>query len=240
VSDEPEALIEKVFIDQLGVKYPFVKAKGVNQLYAVAFFPSVYTVDAGGRFHAMPKDRMPAIGELETLLKDVALAPPMPGDSRFDAVRGMWAKKDHAKLGDYLTKMLAQEKLDTELREHFAAQQTTLEKRAKAQVASVERLGAGPDYLQATAQLEGIEKSWKGFPAADAARLELARLASDATVKKEIAASKALQKLRAGYDTGRLAQARKLAGELDKFVKQYPGTHAAKQAQAQRQELQAR
>ncbi|HEX5050169.1 MAG TPA: hypothetical protein VFZ65_00225 [Planctomycetota bacterium] len=239
MSDEPEGLIEKTYIEQLGAKYPWVKAKGgVNEAYAIKFFPSIYVFDANGTIVSVPDDRMPSETQIEELLKDVTMAPKMPEDSRYDPLRAMWKKSEFVKMRDYFDKMLAQENLDQAMREVFVAQQTALTKKAEAQVARAGRLGAGPDFAAAETQLERIVKDWKGFPAADAARKELDRFAGDAAIKKEIAAGKALEKLVAKYDPGKSsAQAKKLAAELERFAKKNEGTYAAKQAEEQRGRL---
>lgn len=237
MSDESESEIEKTFINQLQAKYPIVKAKGsVDQLYGVTGFPTIFTVDANGNLHSRG---MPSSATLETLLQGASMTPKMPADARFDAVRGMWQKKEHAKLRDWLAKQLAQDKgkLDPELREQFTAQLSTLERRAKGQSARVAALGQGPDYLQAKQQLETIAKQWRGFAAADEADREIKRFAEDATIKKEISALKALQRLTANYDTSRLAQARKLGIELTKFAADHEGTFAARKAQEQAAQL---
>lgn len=231
MSDEDESLIEKTFVTELGAKYPLVKAKGVNELYGIQFFPSIYCIDANGVVHSVPDDRMPSEATIEELLKDVSLVPKMPEDSRFDALRAMWKKQDYVKLRDHLDKLLAQENLDAELREIYQKQRDGLQKQADGQVARVEKLAQGPDYFAAEEQLDKIEKLWKGFPAADAAKEATARFAGDAAIKKEIAAGKALQKLLAKYDPSKQSQAKKLVVELEKFAKKYEGLHAATQAQ---------
>lgn len=238
MSDENESLIEKTFITGLGAKYPFVKAKGVNEQYGIKFFPSVFCIDANGVVHSVPDDRMPDEGTIEELLKNVSLAPKLPDGAAFAPLKSMWEKRDHAKLRDYLDKMLAQEKLDADLKTVFEAQRAELQRRDEAQVARVQRLGEGPDFFAADEQLEKIKKAWKGFAAGDAAEAQLKRFGSDATIKKEIAAGKALQKLRGSIDPSKSAsQAKKLAAELEKFAKKYEGTFAATQAEQQRQQL---
>jgi hypothetical protein len=231
VSDEDEKKIEETFITKLGAKYPFVKAKGCNEAYGIKFFPSVYVIDASGNVFSVPDDRMPSEAQIETLLGSVSLAPKLPDDPRYAPIKSMWEKKEHVKLRDYLDKMLAQPNLDAAMREVFDAQKAELGKRVDNQQKRVERLAAGPDYAASQEQLQKLEKDWKGFPPADAARKELDRFAADPAIKKEIAAGKALTKLCSGFDTSRVAQARKLAVELEKFVKKYEGTQAALQAE---------
>jgi len=231
VSDEAEGLIEDTFITKLGAKYPFVKAKGVNEKYGIKFFPSVYCIDADGLVHSVPDDRMPSEQAIEDLLKSVSLAPKLPDDPRYEPLRSMWDKRDYAKVRDYLDKMLAQPNLDAAMREVFDAQKADLTKRVDAQQKRIERAAAGPDYAAGSDQLEKIMKEWKGFPPEAAAKKELDRFAADAAIKKELSAGKALQKLVASFDKEKPAQVRKLAVELDKFRKKYEGTHAAKQAE---------
>ncbi len=240
MSDENESLIEKTFITDLGAKYAFVKAKGVNEQYGIKFFPSVFCIDANGVVQSVPDDRMPDEGTIEELLKNVSLVPKLPDEARYGPVRSMWEKQDYVKLRDYLDKMLAQENLDADLRVVLATQSAGLQKRADAQTARVARLGQGPDYAAAEDQLEKIEKVWKGFPAANAATEQLARFAGDAAIKKELAASKALQKVLKAYDPSKASQAKKLVVELGKFAKKYEGTYAAKQADEQRQRMTAK
>lgn len=231
MSDEDEKLIEDTFITKLGAKYPLVKAKGCDAAYGIKFFPSVYVIDANGNVFSVPDDRMPSEAQIETLLQAVSLAPKLPDDPRYAPVKTMWEKKEYAKLRDYLDKMLAQPNLDAAMREVFDAQKAELGKRVDSQQKRVERLAAGPDYAAAQEQLQKVEKDWKGFPPAEAARKELDRFAADPAIKKEIAAGKALTKLCSGFDTSRVAQARKLAVELEKFTKKYEGTQAAQQAE---------
>lgn len=233
MSDEDEKLIEETFITKLGAKYPFVRAKGVNELYRIGFFPSVYCIAPDGTILTVPDDRMPAEAFIEEQLANVSLSPKMPEDSRFDAVRGFWQKKEFKKLEDYLTKMLAQPNVDAELRTVYEGQQQELQKRATRAAARVQSLGQGPDFLAAEKQLERLQKDWVGMAPADAAKSELERFAKDAKVKDEIAASKALDKIVSKYDAGKVAQRRKLVEDLEKFkaTKKYAGSHACKQAE---------
>ena len=176
---------------------------------------------------------MPSESVIEELLQNVSLAPKMPDDSRYSPVRSMWEKKQHDKLRDYLTRMLGADNLDAEMRDVFTAQQSELEKRAKKQVERVKKVGLGPDFLAAKTALEKIQKEWSGFEAADAAKDELARFAKDATIKKEIAASNALQKILGKYDPNKVSQARKLKEALLKFAEKNAGTHAGEEAAKQ-------
>ena len=234
MSDEEEGKIEKTFIDTLGAKYPMVKIKpGDTQKYGIKFYPSVYCIAPDGTVHSVPDDRMPSESVIEELLQNVSLAPKMPDDSRYSPVRSMWEKKQHDKLRDYLTRMLGADNLDAEMRDVFTAQQSELEKRAKKQVERVKKVGLGPDFLSAKTALEKIQKEWSGFEAADAAKDELARFAKDATIKKEIAASNALQKILGKYDPNKISQARKLKGALLKFAEKNAGTHAGEEAAKQ-------
>ena len=232
MSDEQENLIEETFITKLGAKYPWVKAKGCNDKYGVSGFPTVVVIGPDGLVkhndNGMPSEQM-----LEELLKGVTLAPKVPDGPQFAALRTAWQKADYAKLRDHIDKTLAQPNLDAAVQEVYEAQKGALEQRAESQTARVQSLGAGPDYAASAQQLEKIEKAWKGFPAAAAAKAELARFGADAKIKKELAAGKALQKLLDGFDTSRASEVKKLVVELPKFAKKYEGTHAAQQATEQ-------
>ncbi len=237
MSDEDEKLIEDTFITKLGAKYPFVKAKGCNQKYGIKYFPSVFSIDPSGNVHSVPDDHMPSEADIEAMLQSVSLAPKLPDDPRYGPVKSMWEKKDYTKLHEYLDKMLAQPNLDAAMKEVFDAQKQELQKRVDSQQKRVEKLGEGPDYLVSAEQLARIEKDWKGFPPADAARQQLERFAADAAIKKEISASRALQKLLGGFDMSKSSTPKKLAPELEKFAKKYEGTLAARQAEEQRKKL---
>ena len=231
MSDEAEGKIEKTFIDGLGAKYPMAKIKpGDTSKYGIKFYPSVYCIAPDGTVYSTPDDRLPSEAEIEKLLQDVSLAPKLPDDSRYGPVRSMWEGQQYAKLKTYLGKMLAANNLDPEMRSVFEVQQAELTKRAEKQMARVAKAGQGPDYLAAKTSLAKIQKAWKGFEASNAAKAELARFAKDSSIKKEIAASKSLKKLRSRYDPSRISQARKLKAELQKFADKYAGTHAGQEA----------
>lgn len=237
MSDEDQGKIEATFITKLGAKYPFVQAKGCNEAFGIKFFPSVYVIAPDGTVFSVPEDRMPDEATIERLLEGVSLLPKLPDDSRYEPLAALWKKKEHQKIGEWLTRMLAQPNLDPAMREVFEGQQKELEKRAAAAQKRVDRLGQGPDYLQSQDQLADLEKAWKGFAAADAAKQQLARFGSDPAIKKELAASRLLQKLVASYDPSKRSQAKKLGEELDRFAKKHEGTYAARQALQQRERL---
>lgn len=238
MSDEPENLIQSIFVEKCGAKYPIVKSGGkVASQYGIKFYPSVFCIAPDGKVHSVPDDRMPSEQTIEELLKDVSLAPKLPDDSRYAPVRSMWEKKQYDKLGAYLDKMLAEEKLDQDMREVLQKQRDELTKRADKQVERVASLGQGPDYLAAIDKLEAIAKAWNGFPAADKAKEEIARFKADATIKKEVAASKALAKITDKFDPSSQSQAKKLVEALEKFAKKNEGTYAAKQATEQAAKL---
>lgn len=237
MSDEDAGKIEETFINKLGAKFPFIQAKGVNELFQIKFFPSVYVIDPTGQIHSVPEDRMPSEAMIEQLLAGVSLAPKLPDGAQYDPIRVLWQKGEHLKLRDLLTKMLAPPNLDAEMRSVLEAQQQELEKRSRRQVERVASLGQGPDYASAKDQLEAIEKKWRGLAPAETAKAELARFAGDATIKKELAASKALEKLLAAHDPNKQSQRKKLLEELAKFAKNHEGTHAGKQAIERRARL---
>jgi len=230
VSDEDEKKIEDTFITQLGAKFPFVKAKGSSQKYGIKFFPSVFCIAPSGEVFSVADDRMPSEAQIEELLQRVSLAPKLPEGPAYEPIKAMWEKRDYAKLRDFLGKQLAAPNLDAEVRSVLEAQQAELEKRSAAAVERAEKLSRGPDYLAASEQLAKLEKEWKGFPPAAAARRELDHFQGDAAIKKEIAAGKALQKLQATHDVGKRSGVKALQEELPKFQKKYEGTHAAGQA----------
>lgn len=237
MSDEPESLIQNIFMEKVGVKYPFIRSSGVNEKYAIAFFPSVYCISPTGEILTLPADRMPDETFLEEQLKNVSLVPKMPADSRFDVVRTFWQKKEHKRLADYLDKMLTPNDLDPELRAIYEAQKAELTKRSERQLARIDELGKGPDFGASADRLEQVARDWKGLPPGDRAEQELARFAKDAAITKEITASKALDKVLAKADTVKVTGRKKLIEELQKFSKKYSGTHAAAKADAMRSDL---
>ena len=231
MSGEDEAPIQKIFIEQLGAKYPIVRvAKKDVAAYGIKFYPSVYFIDPDGNVFSVPDDRMPSEQQIEELLKRATLAPKMPDDSRYDPLRALWKKSDYAKLRDYLDKNLATPNLDAAMKEVFEAQKAIFDKKQAAALARVAGLGAGPDYADSDLQLERIEKQWKGMEPAAAATKERARFEADAVIKKELTAGRALQKLMAAHDQSKFSSRKKLAEALVGFRKKYDGTLAAKQA----------
>jgi hypothetical protein len=233
VSREAEGAIQKVFVDQLGAKYPIVKVAEKDVApYGLKFFPSVYVIDPDGNVFSVPDDRMPSEQQIEELLKRVTLSPKMPDDPRYDPLRALWKKGEFVKVKEFLDKNLAAPNLDAGMKEVFTQQREQLDKRQTSAMTRVTSLGAGPDYADAEDQLEKIEKQWKGLEPAAAAAKEKARFATDATIKKELTAGRALQKLLGQFDVGKSAQRKKLAEALNAFRKKHEGTHAAKQAEA--------
>lgn len=242
MSDENEKLVEETFITKLGAKYPFLTAKGVNELYAISFFPSIYCIAPDGTVLTVPKDREPSESFIEEQLKNVVLGPKLPADAKYDALRSMWAKKEHKKIQDFLAKALQTPNLDDESKAVYEGQQADLQKRIDRQVARVAELGKGPDYGSAEKALEKTLKDWAGLPPAESAKAELDRFAKDERIRDELAAQKALDKVIGKFDPSKLAQRRKLAEELDKFAntKKWTGTQAAQKAAAMRDELTAK
>lgn len=234
MSGEPESAIQKVFIDQLGAKYPIAQIKASDKAaYGLKFFPSVYVLAPDGTVFSTPDDRMPSEQQIEELLKTVSLAPKMPDDPRYDPLRALWKKQEFARLRDYLDKNLAAPNLDPGMKEVLAAQRAELDKRTEAAKARVAQLGQGPDYAEAEDQLEKIEKQWKGLEPAAAAAAEKARFLADAAIKKELTAGRALQKVLASHDVSKSSQRKKLVEALQQFRKKYEGSHAAQQAEQQ-------
>jgi hypothetical protein len=234
VSDEPEGLIEDVFIKQLGAKYPFVKGKNCNAKYGITGFPTFVVIGADG---LVAQVGMPGESELEKLLESAVVTPKLPDDARYEPLRTLFKKGEFGKVNEYLEKNLAAPNLDPAMKDVFTAQRDSLQKRMEGTTARVARLGAGPDYAASENQLEKVEKQWKGLPPADAATKELARFAADATIKKELAAGKALEKVLASFDPSKASQRKKLIEALEQFGKKNAGTYAGKQADEQHAEL---
>ncbi len=231
MSGEDEKTIQSEFIDALGAKYPIVKVDAKDTAaYGIKFYPSVYVIAPDGTVHSVPDDRMPSEQVIEELLKGASMAPKMPDDARYDPLRALWKKAEFVKLRDYLDKNLAAPNLDAAMKEVFEAQKAIYEKKHAAALARVAAVGAGPDYADSDVQLERIEKQWKGLEPAVAAHKERARFESDATIKKELTAGRALQKLLASHDQSKFSGRKKLGEALAGFRKKYDGTLAARQA----------
>lgn len=233
MSGEEEGPIQKIFVDQLGAKYPIVRVKKQDVAkYGIKFYPSVYVIDPSGNVFSVPDDRMPSEQQIEELLKTVTLGPKLPDEARYEPLRDLWKKGEYAKVRDYLDRNLAAPNLDAAMKEVFTAQREQLAKRQAAALARIPVLGQGPDYADAEDQLEKMEKQWKGLEPAEAAQKERARFLADPAIKKELLAGRALQKLVDSFDVGKVSQKKKLIEALQAFRKKYEGTQAAKQAEA--------
>jgi hypothetical protein len=234
VSREDEGAIQKVFVDELGAKYPIVKIKpGDSSPYGITGYPSVYVLSPDGTVFSTPAEHLPSDGQIEELLKTVSLAPKMPDDKQYDPLRALWKKGEFLKVRDYLDKTLAAPNLEAGAKEVFTAQRAEFDKRLAAANARVTSLGQGPDYADAEDKLGKIEKQWKGLEPATAAAAEKARFLADAAIKKELTAGRALQKVVAAHDISKVAQRKKLGDALMAFSKKYEGTYAGKQATEQ-------
>jgi hypothetical protein len=234
VSREDEGAIQKVFVDELGAKYPIVKIKaGDSSPYGITGYPSAYVLAPDGTVVSTPSDGMPGDAQIEELLKTVSLAPKMPADKHYDPLRALWKKAEFLKVRDYLDKSLAAPNLDPAMKDVFTAQRAEFDKRLAAATARVTTLGQGPDYAEAEDKLDKIEKQWKGLEPATAAATEKARFLADAAIKKELTAGRALQKVVAAHDISKVAQRKKLGDALMAFSKKYEGTYAGKQATEQ-------
>ncbi len=237
MSDEPENLIEEIFIRKIGAKYPFVRSDGVNEKYGIKFFPSVFCITPDGKVLTVPDDRMPAEALIEEQLKNVSLAPKLPADSRYDNLRAFWQKKEMKKLSDFLEKTLVAPNLDEEMKRVYTEQKAIVQQRIERTQARIVDLGKGPDFLDSEATLQKIAREWKGLPPGDAATAELARFAKDAKVQKELGAGKALAKiLESPRGTSSTAK-RKFLDDLEKFAKKWSGTGAAAKADKLRSDL---
>jgi hypothetical protein len=231
VSGEAESAIQSAFVDKLGAKYPLVQIKAQDAaVYGIRGYPSVYVIDANGVVHSTPDENMPGDAAIEELLKDVSLPPELPADPAYDPLRALRKKGDPMKLREHVAKALAAPALDAAMRDVLTAEQAHLQQQQERAIARVTQLGAGPDYAASEDQLDALAKKWKGLPPADAAAKEKARLVADPAIKTELAAGRALQKLLASHDVGKVAQKNKLIDALGAFQKKYEGTHAAGQA----------
>jgi len=231
VSGESENTIEDKFVNGLGARYPLAKIKATAKTaYGIRAYPSYRLIAPDGTVHSHGK---PDHATIERLLEDVTLAPKMPDEPRYAPVRQMWEKKQHKKLRDFLSKMVQQPKLDEQMREVYQQQLDELESRATRAAARVGKLADGPDYLRAKTTLETLQKDWRGFDVEKAAAAELKRFSKDATIKKEIAASKSLAKLRKKYPATTISKVKKLREALRKFADKHEGTYAGEQARKQ-------
>jgi hypothetical protein len=99
-----------------------------------------------------------------------------------------------------------------------------------AQLEAARTLGAKGDWLEAQRTLDRLQKSARGLPEEAEARRELARMAEDAAVQKELKAQKALEKILAmPARKEKEIEARKDA--LATFIKKNPGSYAATEAE---------
>ncbi|MGA0059775.1 MAG: hypothetical protein ACO3RU_09325, partial [Planctomycetota bacterium] len=95
----------------------------------------------------------------------------------------------------------------------------------------------GPDYWNATKRLYKLPREFKGLPGADEAEGVLDRFDSDDQIKKEISASRALEKVQSRFDANKISQRKKLVEALAQFEEKFAGTHAASEASALRLRL---
>lgn len=232
VSSEPEATIQDQFVTGMRAVYPWVKSNDFAEKWKIEYLPSCYCIDAFGNLHSLADWWVPDEATIEELLQALPLPPKLPPEKLYDPLRPLWAKSDFARLREHLEKLLAMPKLEAAAREVLLGQKQALEERQQKWLERATQLGARPDYASAASELERIEKSWAGLPPALAARKELDRFAADAKIKAEVDAGKALYKLMAGVDTGRIPALRKVIVDLDKFRKKYKGTWAGTTADA--------
>lgn len=230
MSDEPIGTIEKDILRGLDVKYPFVKGNDVVKKYRVRFLPSTYTIDSNGAVHSVPDGWLPDDLVIDELLHDVWKPPALPSEKLFDPLRGLWKKGEYAKLRQGIEKLLSLPETNASAREALAAQAAALDQKEGEILGRIAELAAGPDYAGGTLQLERIEKSWKPYPPAVAARKEMDRFAGDEAIKKEVGVGKALARIMTEVDTSKPAVLRQLLDELDRFRKKHAGTHAGKRA----------
>ena len=180
---------------------------------------------------------MPSEDWLKKALESVVLIPELPDESRYDPLRKAWEKDDYAKVESHLSRTLAKDNLDdderTVLEAHKAYFESLIERTSK----QIQKLGEGPDYWSSTKRLEKLQKDFKGLTVAAEAEAMLDRFDDDDGIKKEISASRALEKVQAKFDANKISQRRKLVEALAAFEEKFAGTHAASEAAALRVRL---
>lgn len=236
VSDEAEQKLAD-HIEAKGIRYPVVRAPGAMGEYGGRFYPSYFTVSPDGEILTTPEDRMPSEDWLKKALESVVLVPELPDESRYDSLRKAWDKNDYVKVESHLSRTLAKDNLDDEeravLEAHKAYFDSVIERTSK----QIQKLGEGPDFWNSTKRLEKLQKDFKGLPVADEAEAVLDRFDDDANIKKEISASRALEKVQARFDANKISQRKKLVEALAQFEDKFAGTHAASEASALRLRL---
>lgn len=228
VSDETESKLQS-YVEEKEPKYPIIRAPGAMDKYGGKFYPSFFTIGADGRILTVPDDRLPDEQFIKQALGSVILLSDLPKDPRYNPLRSAYKNRKYKAVADYFDKMLARD-LDEQTLGFVKEQKAKFERRLERTSAQVEELSKGPDYFAAEARLRRIAKEWKGLAAADQAREALARFKTDAKVKQEITASRALQKLLKRFDPSKKSHRRKMRTALSRFIKKYSDTHAGNQA----------
>lgn len=235
VSQETESVLES-YVAEKGAKYPIVRATNGGAKYGISGYPTYYVLSPDGEV-LEPDGRVPSDAWLEKALKEVVLVPKLPGDSRFDPLRKAWEKSDYQKIDEYLTKMLSAEDLDQELRAVFEKQRADFDAMVARTETRVGSLAQGPDYWRAEQKLEQLAKAFDGLPLEERIEAVLDRFEEDEAIKKEISASRMLEKITSRFDPSKVSQRRKLVEALEQFEQRYAGMHAAKVAAATRAQL---
>jgi hypothetical protein len=236
VSDETEQKLSD-HIAAKGIKYPIVRATDGMSKYGGKFYPSYFTISPDGTILTTPAERVPSESWFQEALKSVVRVPDLPEDSRFDPLRKAWEKSDYKRIDSYLTKMLQDEALDPELRAVFEEQRASFDGFLAGQLARIDKFAAGPDYWDAQQKLEQMVKDFDGLEVEERAKAVLDRFGDDATIKKEISASRALEKVMSRFDANKISQRRKLVDALLQFEERYAGTYAGQQATQRRVQL---
>ena len=236
VSDEAEQKLAD-HIEAKGIRYPVVRAPGAMGEYGGRFYPSYFTVSPDGEILTTPDDRMPSEDWLKKALESVVLIPELPDESRYDSLRKAWDKNDYAKVESHLSRTLAKDNLDDEERTVLEAHRAYFDSLIERTSKQIQKLGEGPDFWNSTKRLEKLQKDFKGLPVAAEAEAMLDRFDDDDGIKKEISASRALEKVQAKFDANKISQRRKLVEALAAFEEKFAGTHAASEAAALRVRL---
>lgn len=223
VSDEGSATLKK-WADQKGVQYPIVNAPKGLAAYAVAGFPTVFSIDAAGR---IAQRGQLTTSQIEERLQQVRWLPDLGDSPTLVQIKRLWEEGRFADLDRKLRDTENDEKADAADRAGASRVRAIFDKLRAGTAKEIEGLKLGPDYLLAEERLREIEKHWRGYDLADAAKTMQSDFKKDSRVRKELEASKKLRDtlVRTGND----AKGRVTA--LQALVKRHAGTFAASQAQ---------
>jgi hypothetical protein len=228
VSDESKELLE-TFVKEKGVTYPVVQAPDAMDAFSATAYPTYFLIGADGKIVA---NDHPSEEQIVAALKHVRFGLDLPsGSTKLKPLSKAWGDGKRAEVAKQLAALAADASLSAEETALVADTKARFDRELADVAAEISQLGAGPDYLNAQERLETIRKDFAGLDAATKADAELKRFQSDAAIKKELSAAKALKLLRARFDPSRTQDRRKLLEGLRDFAKKHKGTHAATMAE---------